>query len=308
MRVESAGCEEAKPPPDVRLVAERRLTGVSWKAINDPEDIHREIRSFGVYGMNDAVFSYSGYEIPIDLMNLTGGGPDTFGAISDQHIQHLRKHVGLYANQRIVEIGCGIGRDAIPLTRILGTAGHYIGVDVTMPSIEWCTANISSKFPNFEFHHFDINDPIYNPAGKMSIADYKIPVGDSSVDLIIAQSVFTHMFEDGIFHYLKEFQRILRASGNAYATCFVVSEDVRAALLHTRPTIFSLSFGFEYADSCFINLEENPTAAVAYTLPKLEQVILSAGLKFQTPLLRGNWSGLFPDADCGQDTLILGRV
>jgi SAM-dependent methyltransferase len=86
--------------------------------------------------MNDAAFSYSGYEIPIDLMNLTGGGPDTFGAISDQHIEHLRKHVGLYANQRIVEIGCGIGRDAIPLTRILGTEGHYIGIDVTKPSIE----------------------------------------------------------------------------------------------------------------------------------------------------------------------------
>jgi ubiquinone/menaquinone biosynthesis C-methylase UbiE len=142
----------------------------------------------------------------------------------------------------------------------------------------------------------------------MSIGDYKIPIGDRTVDLIVAQSVFTHMFEPGIVYYLKEFRRVMRASGNAYATCFVVNEDIRMAIQHSRPTIFSLSFRFEYADNCFINVEANPTAAVAYTLPKLEQIILSAGLKFQTPLLRGQWSGLFPDADCGQDTLILGRV
>jgi hypothetical protein len=65
-------------------------------------------------------FGYQGYDIPIDIENLTGGGPDTFGRISEGHVTHFRKHVGLWEGQEIVEIGCGRRPDAIPLAKIIG--------------------------------------------------------------------------------------------------------------------------------------------------------------------------------------------
>lgn len=257
--------------------------------------------------MDGATFSFEGYEIPVDLANLTGGGPDTFGTISDRHIEHLRKHAGLWANQRIVEIGCGIGRDAIPLTKILDVSGHYIGIDVTKASIEWCRHNLSKRHPNFGFVHCDVADKIYNPQGAMVISDCMIPTQDGSTDLIIAQSVLTHMLEDGIRHYLGEFARVLKKEGIAYLTCFVVDEEIRKSIKEKPATVFDLDFQNDYSDGCFINVLDCPTAAVAYSLPKLEKMVKSAGLIFRKPLLRGHWSGVFTQADCGQDTMILGR-
>ena len=71
-------------------------------------------------------YNFRGYEIPIDLMRLTGGGPDTFEAISDSHMLNLRRFIGVCPGQSVLEIGCGIGRDAIPLIKILGKQGKYV--------------------------------------------------------------------------------------------------------------------------------------------------------------------------------------
>ena len=257
--------------------------------------------------MTDGLFYHAGYQIPIGLMELTGGGPDSFEAISNLHIAHLEKHVGLSPDHTIVEIGCGIGRDAIPLTSILGKSGRYIGLDVTKPSIDWCSNNISKRHSNFAFHHMNINDPIYNPSGCASILDAVFPVKEGTADLVIAQSVFTHMLDEGVFHYLCECRRVLKPSGMAYVTFFLLCEEVQTVIQHRPATAFGLSFLHERSAGCFVNNEQVSTAATAYTLPKIEQIIFAAGLESRRPLLRGSWSTMFPDADCGQDTLILGR-
>ena len=257
--------------------------------------------------MSSTTFDYEGYAIPIDLANLTGGGPESFGAISEGHMAHLRKHVGLWQGQQIVEIGCGIGRDAIPLAKIIGPTGRYIGADITKPSIEWCQQNISRRYPNFSFVHYDVADSIYNPGGALSISDCRIPVADELIDLVILQSVFTHMLEAWITFYLSEFRRILNSTGRVYAGCFIVDDTIRAKIQNEPATRWSLSFRHTQADGCFVNDPSNPVAAVAYTLPKMQELIESAGFRQVRPMLPGFWSGMFPEADCGQDTMILGR-
>ena len=88
---------------------------------------------------------------------------DTFEEISTSHIQNVNAACGLGAGLHVLELGCGIGRDAIPLSDVLGPDGRYIGIDVIADSIEWCAENISRRHPNFTFVHQDVQDDLHNP-------------------------------------------------------------------------------------------------------------------------------------------------
>ena len=169
-----------------------------------------------------STFNFRGYEIPIDLMMLTGGGPETFEVISDGHMSNLKRHIGIEAGQSVLEIGCGIGRDAIPLIDLLGLSGSYTGVDIIKPSIDWCKEHITAKNKNFTFYHFDVRDQLHNSSGTTLTSDITLPIEDDSIDRIILQSVFTHMFPPDIKHYLKEFERVLKKGGLIYATVFFI--------------------------------------------------------------------------------------
>ena len=70
--------------------------------------------------------------------------------------------VGLAPDGSILDVGCGAGRIAIPLTRYLSQHGRYVGFDVISDAIEWCRANITSRCRNFEFHHLDRRTKRFN--------------------------------------------------------------------------------------------------------------------------------------------------
>lgn len=65
---------------------------------------------------SENVFLFRGYEIPVNLVERTGGGTQMFSEVSDWHIAQLQRYIGIHETDHILEIGCGIGRDAIPLT------------------------------------------------------------------------------------------------------------------------------------------------------------------------------------------------
>src|SRR5665811_201496 len=159
------------------------------------------------------LFEYNGFRIPIDLVNLTGGGVDTWEEISLGHQDQLEKYSPIDPDHHVLEVGCGVGRDAIQLTSHLSANGSYDGVDIIKPSIEWCQNNITSRFSNFRFHYLDIYSQIHNAGGHLKTTDVKLPVEDHSIDRIILHSVFTHMFEEDIVYYLHEFERILKPDG-----------------------------------------------------------------------------------------------
>lgn len=251
------------------------------------------------------IFHYEGFDIPVAQVLLTGGGPDTFDVISKQHISNIERFAGLKPDFSVLEIGCGIGRDAIPLTKRLGPTGTYLGIDIIGPSIEWCQKNISKTFPHFEFVHFDVKDQLHNPAGTLSVQDVRIPLESRSVDLIVLQSVFTHLLRADILHYMGEFRRLLKMSGRAYATMFIVNDAILAHARTTNLTPFNLTFRHEVEDGCCINDPLHPTGAVAYTSDALDQMLKESGLLLAQPLLKGAWSGYYPDADDGQDVAIL---
>ncbi len=121
------------------------------------------------------LFNYKGYAIPTHLVEITGGGPATFDVISVNHMAALARYMGIVATHDVLEIGCGIGRDAIPLTQIV-TRGTYLGIDIIDQSIAWCRNNITPAHPHFRFHHFDIKDQLHNPNGSTGTRAVKLPL------------------------------------------------------------------------------------------------------------------------------------
>src|SRR4051794_18895262 len=112
------------------------------------------------------MFNYDGYSIPEDLVMLTGGGTDDWDTISKYHVEMYRKYTPLNPDDFVLEVGSGVGRDAIQLTKILSDKGKYVGFDIIKPSIEWSKQNITKKFKNFTFHYYDIESQIHNSGGK----------------------------------------------------------------------------------------------------------------------------------------------
>jgi SAM-dependent methyltransferase len=250
-------------------------------------------------------FSYAGYDLPKKLIELTGGGADNFVALSKAHFQDLQNTVGLSPNHSILEIGCGIGRDAIPLARFL-IGGTYLGIDIIKDSIDWCTANISSRHPNLKFVFLDINDGLHNVTGTLQTSEVTVPLPARSVDRVIMWSVLTHMLKEDIEPYLREFQRVLKPDGKVFATCFIVDEMILAAA-HRLNTdgVHPLRFDHQFCSGCFINDPANARGAVAYTAQTLDELLDAAGLAHERPIRYQNWSGAFPETFHGQDTVFL---
>jgi SAM-dependent methyltransferase len=252
------------------------------------------------------VFSFKGYDIPIELMAMTGGGPDTFVEISNSHQANLKKWVDIQPHHNVLEIGCGIGRDAIPLSEYL-TTGSYAGVDIIGRSIEWCRDNIGARHKNFQFIHYDVEDQLHNSAGSTKTADIVLPFADKSIDRIFLYSVFTHLYRADIEHYLREFRRVLKDDGLVYATTFIYDDAILEAARRTNLTIFDLRFEHEISPGCRINDLEFPLGAVAFTDEVWGQMLASSGLAL-TNRLYGAWSGLHSNPEDGQDVMILGKA
>lgn len=269
-------------------------------------DVHVKItkgRSIRVPARMNFV-EFKGFRIPVHLINLTGAGPETLDSVGKDHIAKYKQFVGLHPGMTILEMGCGIGRDAFQFMDFLdNNAGKYIGVDVTRDSIMWCRNNITKGRSNFTFHHFDAFNELYNLNGTRTSMDLKLPIPASSVDRIVLASVFTHLLEDEIIHYLTEFRRVLKPGGRIFASLFLYSENAVAAAAKKGTT---LTFGHLLRNGVYVHHPQYPRWAVAYNDQAMKRMIATADLRLVRPYLKGSWSGLHENADDGQDVAICG--
>jgi ubiquinone/menaquinone biosynthesis C-methylase UbiE len=253
-------------------------------------------------------FEFKGFRIPEHLLTMTGAGPDTFDLIGRRHVELYTQFCGLEPDMTFLEVGCGIGRDAFQLIDVLGASGRYIGTDVTRDSIIWCQDNITPKHPNFLFHHFDAENDVYNPHGSRTSLDFALPTPDCSVDRIYLGSVFTHLFEAEVLHYMKEFARVLKRGGRVYATFFLHSHEALEAARSKGTTHWQAKFEIPLSDGVYANDPVYPRGGVAFTDRAMRRQIENSGLRLVRPYLKGSWSGLHAEPDEGQDVAILARA
>ena len=162
----------------------------------------------------------------------------------------------------LLDMGSGYGRLAagILVSSMEGKLkGNYTGMDILRRHVTWCQTYYRNLYPGkMNFIHMDVYNSRYNPSGSIQPTNYRIPVSDGSYTFISLFSVFTHMHEQEIYHYLTEFTRVLRAGGKVVATVFLYNKD------RMKQTIESTYGAFEFNDHTRIKDKADPLFAIVY--------------------------------------------
>lgn len=199
-------------------------------------------------------------------------------------VEWLREHGGLREDDDVLEVGCGIGRIAAPLTQYL-RRGTYRGFDIVPHGIDWCRAQVTPRYPNFQFLHADIHNASYNPGGWLQGTDYVFPFPDGAFDFVFLTSVFTHMRAAEVEHYVEQIARVMRPGGRCYCTAFLVTAQARAQMDAGRShrTFVPMADGKTWTDNP--NLAE---VAIGFAEDYLFGVFERAGLEI-TRVIVGEW-------------------
>ena len=238
---------------------------------------------------------------PSELQLFIGGGD--FVLIGNEFLNYFVTLGGLQQNVRVLDVGCGVGRMAVPLTRYLAPAGSYEGFDIYKEGIVWCQTKISRHYPNFQFRFVDVVNPVYNPTGSLNAVTFDFPYKDASFDFIFLTSVFTHMLPAEMEHYIGEISRVLKPGGRALITFFILCDE---SLTSMTAGLSHLDFKYDLG-GCRTTNAEAPEAAVAYDEGVLRESLFRRGLKIIEPIHRGSWSGR-SDFVSYQDIVLLRRI
>lgn len=227
------------------------------------------------------------------------GGSQDFESMGSLFLNWFKELGGLQPNERVLDVGCGIGRMAIPLTRYLNADGSYEGLDIVREGIDWCKRNIEPRYPNFNFQLADIFNKSYNSGGRLAANKYKFPFQNESFDFVFLTSVFTHMLPDDVQNYLRETARVLKHGGRCFITFFLWNEE-SAGLIHSGKSMFD----FRHAISMYHLVDiDLPESAICYDESFVCDLFGTCGLGDNLKIHYGEWCGRTHYVD-GQDIVV----
>jgi SAM-dependent methyltransferase len=198
----------------------------------------------------------------------------------------------------VLDVGCGIGRMARPLTGHLSAGGSYDGFDINREGIAWCERRYV-QYPNFRFRAVDLHNRRYNPQGTLAAAEFAFPYPDAAFDFVICTSVLTHLLEGEADHYVAEIARVLAPGGRVLGTWFLLDATSRAAIAAGRAELAFLDADAHVA----VVSDEVPEEAVAYDRGWVADAYARHGLELAAAH-EGTWRGA---AGRSFQDLVLGR-
>jgi ubiquinone/menaquinone biosynthesis C-methylase UbiE len=231
---------------------------------------------------------------PDELIREHSGGIDRERFISmGDEIQHsLIGSAKLLPSHRVLDVGCGCGKLARPLTTYLNSKGGYDGIDITKEVINWCNERYQN-YPNFRFYFADLYSERYNPKGAFKASNYKFRFQNNEFDVVFLGSVFTHMIPEDMENYLIEIARVMKPGGICLATYFILDEvsrqNVAAGLTYPK-------FAYEFkSQTCRVEKPQLPEAAIAYDERFLRDLYAKHSLIIER-IVHGEWGrkGLVP--------------
>jgi SAM-dependent methyltransferase len=246
------------------------------------------------------------------------GLPSHVPVLGERLVRALAGAGGLGPNGDVLDIGCGPGRVAAPLTRYLSAEGRYEGFDVVPKSVRWCRRRIHQRHPNFNFQLANLHNRQYNPGGAVAAEEYRFPYPDGSFDAALAASLFTHLQPFESEHYLREAARVLRPSGRLLSSWFLLnaeSEELIAAGRARRPGMFDdkpLRLEYELNDGRGNRYRANRVDVPEHQIAIYEDDVRAwheaAGMQV-IQIRYGAWAGREPGPEeIGQDLVIAERT
>jgi SAM-dependent methyltransferase len=213
-------------------------------------------------------------------------GDGDFRKIGNEFFRYFVELGGLQPEHKVLDVGCGIGRMAIPLTKFL-TRGSYSGFDIVPRGINWSNKVISKRYPNFHFQLADVYNKGYNPAGKYEASEYRFPFESETFDYIYLTSVFTHMLPSDLENYFSEITRVLKKDGKTFITYFLLNNDSRELMTQNLGKL-----DFNHAGEGFWTVSKSkPESAVAYDEQYVKNLYMNSQLQIVSPIHYGSWCG-----------------
>jgi len=127
----------------------------------------------------------------VDAMHVAIGGQ--FEAYGQIEVDMLRFY-GLDDRDALIDVGCGSGRTAIPLSKT--HRGAYLGTDLVPDLIEF--AREACNRPDWRFE---------------VVEGLRIPARNQSAEMVCFFSVLTHLLHEQSYLYLEEAKRVLKPGG-----------------------------------------------------------------------------------------------
>ena len=234
----------------------------------------------------------------------------TFVERGQQWVAYFKELCGLTPDEHVLDVGCGRGRIAVPLTQYL-TTGCYEGFDIDRAKVSWCRENISSRFPNFSFQSTEVFSAAYNREGSIPGDKYRFPYRDARFDFVFIVTVLNTMEPAAVENYLRESARVLKPGGRLLATFQLLNDEAlrllreKADQLH--PSIAALNSGPDFGDYRFARAD-TPEAGVALREEFAFELMERAGLHGRRPPFYGAWPGRETSIVAGHDFIVADRA
>ena len=214
-----------------------------------------------------------------------GGG--NFEEVGQEFFQYFSNFCNIKPSSKILDIGSGMGRMAIPFSKFLNGSGVYEGFDVFKSGVDWSQKNITTTHTNFHFTHVDVYNKEYNPNGKISTTKFIFPYKDNYFDVVFATSVFTHLLPLDLPKYFSEIFRVLKPNGICFLTFLLLNKESNELIQNKKSHISFEHFEDEYA----LMIHDVPEHTIAYNENYIRSIHEINNLELLDPIFYGSWCG-----------------
>lgn len=230
-------------------------------------------------------------------------GRGDFIGQGNEYVRLFKEQGELKEDAKFLDIGSGIGRVAIPLTRYLSKKSEYQGFDVIELGVNWCKNNVTKKHSNFQFTYVPLLNDLYRDNGD-DAANYKFEYPDNHFDFSCSVSVFTHMLPREVANYFDELERVMKPGGRIFATFFILNDE------NSKFMNANSGFNFNHKMEGYFLMDANVKGAnVAFEEKYLQSEIIKTNrFKIHTKSY-GHWCGR-PQSDSFdfQDVYIIEKL